>query len=169
VGLIEDNTALGSGLSSALNRLKETPAKGKVVVLLTDGRNNTGKISPLAAAAAARALNITVHTVGSGSQGLVPYPVKDPLGGKIYKTMKLDIDEEVLKAIASQTGGRYFRAVDMDTLKETFKEIDRLEKTPLEEKVYQERQELFSLFLIPGLILLILEMILRNSIFRTVP
>jgi Ca-activated chloride channel family protein len=169
VGMIQDNTALGSGLSSALNRLKETPAKGKVVVLLTDGRNNAGKVSPLVAAAAARALNVTVHTVGAGSQGPVPYPMKDPLGGRIYKNMKLDIDEEVLKAIASQTGGRYFRATDMDKLKETFKEIDRLEKTPLEEKVYHERQELFPLFLIPGLILLTLEMILRHSIFRTIP
>lgn len=169
VGLIEDNTAIGSGLSSALNRLKESSARGKAVILLTDGRNNAGRIGPEEAAAAARALKVKVYTIGIGSQGPAPYPAKDPFGKKIYRAIPLDIDEGLLNWIASNTEARYFRASDMTSLKEIFREIDQLEKTPIEEKIYYARVELFHLFLIPGLVLLGLEVILRRTILRRIP
>jgi Ca-activated chloride channel family protein len=169
VGLIEDNTAIGSGLSSALNRLKESSARGKAVILLTDGRNNAGRIGPEEAAAAARALKVKVYTIGIGSQGPAPYPAKDPFGKKIYRAIPLDIDEGLLNWIASNTEARYFRASDMTSLKEIFREIDQLEKTPIEEKIYYARVELFHLFLISGMVLLCLEVILRRTILRRIP
>ena len=168
-GMLDDGTALGSGLSSALNRLRYTPAKGKVIILLTDGRNNAGKIDPLAAAAAARALKIKVYTIGAGSKGPAPYPLKDPFGRTIYKPLHLEVDENTLKLIALQTEARYFRATDTTALREIFKEIDRLERTPVEEKVYYARAELFHFFLVPGMVLLFLEFIFRNSFLRKIP
>ena len=169
VGMIEDNTALGSGLSSALIRLRDTPSKEKVVILLTDGRNNAGTIPPMTAASVARALKIRIYTIGAGSKGPAPYPVKDPFGNTIYKPIPLDIDEVTLKDIALRTEARYFRATDMTSLEEIFQEIDKLETTPIEEKKYYEREELFHLFLIPGLILLFLEIILNNTLLRKIP
>jgi Ca-activated chloride channel family protein len=169
VGMIEDNTALGSGLASALNRLRGTGAKGKAVILLTDGRNNAGKISPEEAAAAARALKIKVYTIGLGSTGPAPYPVMDPFGKRNYRFLALDLDEALLKRIAGETEARYFRAVDLQALQGIFKEIDRLEKVPIEERVYRVKQERFPVFLIPGLMVLMLEMILRRTILRRIP
>ncbi|RPJ11150.1 MAG: VWA domain-containing protein, partial [Deltaproteobacteria bacterium] len=169
IGMIEDNTALGLGLSAALNRLKESSAKGKVVILLTDGRNNAGEISPLAAAMAAHALKIKVYTIGAGSKGPAPYPVMDPFGKKTHRLIPLDIDEDLLKQVASRTDSKYFRVTDSASLKETFQEIDRLEKTPLEQKAYYQHQEGFNLFLIPGLLLIFLEVILRNTLLRKIP
>ncbi len=169
VGMIEDNTALGSGLSSALIRLKGTPSKEKVVILLTDGRNNAGTISPMTAASMARTLGIRIYTIGAGSKGPAPYPVKDPFGSTIYKPIPLDIDEETLRNIALKTEAKYFRATDITSLEEIFREIDELETTPIEEKVYYQREELFHLFLIPGLILLFLEIILKNTLLRRIP
>ena len=169
VGMIEDNTALGSGMSSALIRLKDTPTKEKVVVLLTDGRNNAGTVSPLTAAEVARALKIRIYTIGAGSKGPAPYPVKDPFGNTIYKPIPLDIDEETLREIALKTEAKYFRAMDMTSLDEIFKEIDKLERTLSEEKIYYQHEELFHLFLIPGLIFLFLEVVLRSTILRKIP
>jgi Ca-activated chloride channel homolog len=168
-GTIEDGTALGSGILSALNRLKNSPSKEKIIILLTDGRNNSGKVGPLEAAAAAEALQIKVFTIGAGSKGDAFFSVKDPFGNTMRRRVDLDIDEESLNVIASKTGARYFRATDMTSLREIFNEIDRLETTPLIEKVYEERQELFHLFLIPGLILLVLEIISKNTILRKIP
>ena len=168
-GLIEDGTAIGLGLASALNRLKNTKAKSKVVILLTDGRNNAGNISPLTAAEAAKVLKIKVYTIGAGAKGLAPYPVKDFFGNTVYQPMDVDIDEDVLKEIAEKTGGRYFRATDTESLRQIYKEIDRLEKTVIEDKGYQEYQELFPVFLIPGLILLLSEIILSNTFLRKIP
>jgi Ca-activated chloride channel family protein len=169
VGLIEDNTAIGSGLSSALNRLKTPGSRGKAVILLTDGRNNAGRIAPEEAAAAAKALNVKVYTIGIGSKGPAPYPAKDPFGKKIYRAIPLDMDEGLLIWIASKTGAKYFRATDITSLKDIFQEIDQIEKTPIEEKIYYSRTELFHLFLIPGLVLLGLELILRRTILRRIP
>ncbi|MFC1576688.1 VWA domain-containing protein [Candidatus Omnitrophota bacterium] len=169
IGMIEDGTAIGSGISSALNRLKDTKAKDKVIILLTDGRNNSGKISPVVAAEAARTLDVKIYTVGAGSRGFAPYPVKDKFGRIVYTRVKIDIDEDVLKKIAKKTSGRYYRATDTDRLREIYKEIDKLETYPIEEKGYLEYKELFPLFLIPGLILLFLEIILSNTIFRRIP
>jgi Ca-activated chloride channel family protein len=160
---------MGYGILSALNRLKDSPSKEKIIILLTDGRNNSGKVGPMDAAAAAAALQIKVFTIGAGSKGDAFYSVKDPFGNTMRRRVDLDIDEESLNLIASKTRARYFRATDMNSLREIFNEIDRLETTPLIEKVYEERQELFHLFLIPGLILLVLEIILKSTILRKVP
>jgi Ca-activated chloride channel family protein len=169
IGMIEDGTAIGSGIATALKRLKDTEAKGKVVILLTDGRNNAGKISPLTAAEAAGALNIKVYTIGAGSKGLAPYPAKDFFGNTVYKQVRIEIDEEILKKISEKTDARYFRATDTESLRNIYDEIDNLEKTPIEEKGYTEYRELFHFFLIPGLVLLILEVILKNTVLRRIP
>jgi Ca-activated chloride channel family protein len=169
IGMVEDGTAIGSGLSSALNRLQDTRAKSKVIILLTEGRNNAGKISPLTAAEAAKALKVKVYTIGAGTRGLAPYPVKDFFGNKIYQPIKIDLDEETLTRIALKTEAKYFRATDTKSLREIYKEIDKLEKTPIEEKGYLEYKELFSTFLISGLGLLFLEIILNNTILRKIP
>ncbi len=169
IGMIEDGTAIGLGMSSALNRLKDTEAKSKVVILLTDGRNNAGRISPLTAAEAAGALDIKVYTIGAGTRGLAPYPAQDRFGNTVYRSVRIDIDEETLKKIAEKTGARYFRATDTESLRDIYAEIDELEKTPIEEKGYVEYRELFYLFLLPGLFLLVLEILLRNTLLRRIP
>ncbi|MEW6601668.1 MAG: VWA domain-containing protein, partial [Nitrospirota bacterium] len=169
IGMTEDGTAIGSGISTALNRLKDSEAKGKVVILLTDGRNNAGKISPLTAADAARALNIKVYTIGAGSKGLVPYPAKDFFGNTFYRQVQIDIDDETLKKIAEKTKALYYRATDTKSLRNIYAEIDRIEKTPIEEKGYTEYKELFHLFLVPALLLLLSEVILRNTWLRRIP
>ena len=169
IGMIEDGTAIGSGLSSALNRLKDTEAKSKVVILLTDGRNNAGKISPITAAEAAGALNIKVYTIGAGTKGLAPYPAKDFFGNKTYRQVRIEIDEDTLNSIAEKTDALYFRATDTESLRNIYNEIDKLEKTPIEEKGYREYKELFQLFLIPGLCLLMLEIVLKNTVLRRIP
>lgn len=169
IGMVEDGTAIGSGISAALNRLKDTQAKGKVVILLTDGRNNAGKISPMTAAEAAKSLDVKIYTIGAGTKGTAPYPFKDVFGNIVYKPVKIDIDDETLTKIAAVTGAKYFRAEDTRSLRKIYNEIDKLEKTPTEEKGYMEYKELFYLFLIPGLALLLLEIFLRNTIFRKIP
>lgn len=168
-GMVEDGTAIGSGIAASLNRLKNSKAKSKVVILLTDGRNNTGMISPLTAAEAAKALKVEVYTIGAGSQGPVPYPVRDLFGNKVYQQIEADLDEELLSQIAAVTQAKYYRATDTESLRHIYKEIDELEKTPLQDKGYLEYRELFPLFLIPGLILLLLEIILKNTILRRIP
>lgn len=169
-GMLEDRTAIGSAIASSLNRLKKSRAKGKAVILLTDGRNNAGKITPLTAAEIARALNVKVYTIGAGTFGSVPYPIKNPAGEIIgYETMRIDMDEDLLRQIASQTGAKYYRATDAKSLKKIYEEIDRLEKTPIEEKGYEQYQELFAKFLIPGLFILLLEVFLSNTILRRIP
>ena len=169
IGAIEDGTAIGSAISSSLNRLKEIQAKSKVVVLLTDGVNNTGEISPLMAAEAAKALGIKIYTIGAGSKGLAPYPMKGPWGQTVYRHIRNVIDEESLKKIARETNGEYFRATDTESLRDIYRKIDLLEKTVVEEIGFQQYEELFSRFLILGLALLMLEMILSNSILRKLP
>ncbi|MFA6357949.1 MAG: VWA domain-containing protein [Candidatus Omnitrophota bacterium] len=168
-GLIEDGTAIGSGIATSLNRLKEAKAKSKVVILLTDGRNNTGKISPMTAAEAAKALKIKIYTIGAGSKGPVPYPVKDFFGNTVYQPVQIDIDEDTLIKIADSTGGKYFRAQDTEGLRKIYKEIDGLEKTIIEDKGYLEYNELFTVFLILGLAVLLLDIILSNTILRKIP
>ncbi|MFH1458042.1 MAG: VWA domain-containing protein [Candidatus Omnitrophota bacterium] len=168
-GMIEDGTAIGSGIASSLNRLKDTKAKSKVIILLTDGRNNAGKIAPLTAAEAALALKVKIYTIGAGSKGLVPYPVRDFFGNKVYQQVQVDIDEDTLMKIASVTAGKYFRATDTQSLRDIYSEIDKLEKTAFEHKGYLEYNELFPVFLIPGLIFLLMEMVLSNTYLRKLP
>jgi Ca-activated chloride channel family protein len=169
IGIIEDGTAIGSGLSAALNRLKDTDAKSKVIILLTDGRNNAGSIPPLTAAEASSALGIKVYTIGAGAKGMAPYPARDMFGNKVYQSVKIDIDDETLKKIADKTGAEYFRATDTESLKDIYQQIDELEKTKIEETGYREYKELFHLFLLPGLLLLFIEIIFSNTILRRIP
>ena len=169
IGLIEDGTAIGSGIASSLNRLRDTKAKSKVIILLTDGRNNTGKISPLVATEAAKTLKVKIYTIGAGTKGMAPFPVKDFFGDTVYQPVQIDIDEDTLKKIAESTGGKYFRATDTESLRQIYKEIDRLEKAIIEEKGYLEYEELFPYFLIPGLAVLFLEIVLTNTVLRKIP
>jgi len=168
-GMVEDGTAIGSALATAVNRLRASSAKSKVVVLLTDGNNNAGAISPATAAAAAKALKITVYTIGAGSKGAVPYPQQDQWGRKIYQMVKIDLDDELLKSVATTTGGKYFRATNSKSLQTIFQQIDRLEKSPITTPNYREYLELYPYFLIIALILLITETILVNTVLRRLP
>lgn len=169
IGMIEDGTAIGSALSATLNRLKGRGAKEKIVILLTDGRNNAGKVSPITASEVARPLNVKIYTIGAGSKGPVPYPVKDAFGNIVLTPVEIDIDDDLLEKIAKITGGAYFRATDTESLKNIYDIIDKLEKTPMEEKGYNIYNELFPFFLIPGLILLLLEVVLSNTWLRRLP
>jgi Ca-activated chloride channel family protein len=165
----EDGTAIGNALAASLNRLKETETKEKLIVLLTDGRNNSGNISPLTAAEAAEALDVKVYTIGAGSKGLAPYPVQDMFGNTVLRSVQIDIDEELLRKIADITGAGYYRATDTASLEEIYERIDQLEKTPIEEEGYNVYEELFTYFLIPGVILLLLEVILSHTVLRRIP
>jgi len=169
IGMVEDGTAIGSGLAAALNRVKNTEAKSKVVILLTDGRNNMGSISPLTAAEAAATLGVKVYTIGAGNTGYAPYPGRDLFGNKAYKNVKVDLDEQILKDIADKTGAQYFRATDTDSLREIYHEIDKLEKTIIEDQGYLEYNELFFIFAIAALIILVLEIVLGNTFFMKLP
>jgi len=169
IGMIEDGTAIGSALSVALKRLEDSKAKSKIIILLTDGINNAGKISPTLAAEAAKALRVKVYTIGAGTKGMAPYPVKDFFGNTVYQPVKIDVDEDSLMHIASKTDGRYFRATDTKSLKEIYSEIDRMEKSPIEEKGYMEYRELFPKFVGIAMVLLIGEVLLDNTILRKIP
>ena len=169
VGMLEDGTAIGSGLASAVNRLRASPAKGRFVVLLTDGQNNAGRITPQTAAEAAAALGIKVYTVGAGTRGLAHYPMQDPFGNKVYRPMPVDIDEDTLQKIASTTGGRYFRATDTASLRDIYAEIDRSEKTPFEAPQYLDYRELYPWLVWPALGLLLAEVGLAETVLRKLP
>jgi Ca-activated chloride channel homolog len=171
IGIIEGRqTAIGSGLAVSLNRLKNSNAKSKIIILLTDGRNNAGDVSPETAAGMANALDVKVYTIGVGSFGSALLPVFDK-SGKIagYDSVKVDIDEPLLRRIAEDTHARYFRVTDMASLKGVYKEIDRMERSHIEEKAYDDYNELFGWFLIAGLLLLLFEMVLANTFLRRIP
>lgn len=168
MGMIEDGTAIGMGLSTAVNRLKESRAESKVIILLTDGQNNSGEIDPVTAAELAQTYNIKIYTIGAGSKGSAPYPVQDPLFGRQYRNVKVNIDEEMLRNIADMTGGRYFRATDTEELQSVYDEIDKLEKTEIDEMIYTDYEELYLRFLLPGIILLMLSLVTEKVFFRTI-
>lgn len=160
VGDLGDATAIGDGLATALNRLRDSKARSRVVVLLTDGINNTGDIEPLNAALAAQALGIKVYTVGAGSYGVARIPIRDAFGQTRIVHAEADIDEATLKRIAELTGGRYFRAADMEGLKKTFEEIDQLEKSEIEVEQFTRWEERFQPFVFAAIVLLALEQLL---------
>lgn len=168
-GMIEDGTAIGSALTAAVSRLQESQAKSKVVILLTDGNNNAGEIAPETAAEAAKALEVTVYTIGAGSKGLVPYPVQDQWGRKYYQNLQVDLDETLLRQIASRTHGRYFRATDTASLRQIFQQIDRMAKTAIEMPKFQDYLELYPYLAGFGLLLLLAETLLANTVFRRLP
>ena len=169
LGTIDDGTAIGNGLANAVNRLRASKAKSRVIILLTDGVNNSGEIDPLTAAEIARSLGMKVYTVGVGREGVAPFPVNDPVFGKRYIEVEVQIDEEVLKKIAGLTGGQYFRAVDRDSLEKIFQTIDGLEKSRISVKSFTHYNEVFAVFLWPGLGLLLGESILSHTRFRKLP
>lgn len=165
-GFIEDGTAIGMGLATAVNRLKNSKAISKVIILLTDGVNNRGEISPLTAAEFAKQYGIRVYTVGIGKNGMAPYPFKTNIGTIVYQNVEVEIDEKVLKEISNQTGGKYFRATNNDKLREIYKEIDQMEKTILEVKSYSRPKEEYQYFLVLAFIFLTLEIVLKHTFLK---
>jgi Ca-activated chloride channel family protein len=169
LGLVEDGTAIGSAITAALNRLRDLPSKSRIVILMTDGQNNSGKVPPMTAAEAAEALEVKIYAIGVGTRGVAPYPQTDAFGQIRYVPMKVDIDEQLLTKIAENTGGKYFRAVDADSLKSIYDDIDQLETTTAEMHTYQHYDEVFGWFAVPALILILLEVVLGNTVWRKLP
>ncbi len=164
-----DGTAIGSALTAALNRLRELKSKSKIVILMTDGQNNAGNVPPLTAAEAAETLAVKVYTIGVGTRGMAPIPYIDPFGRKRYDQQPVDIDESTLQQISQRTGGQYYRADKTETLRSIYDEIDRLEKTEAIVKKYQRYREMFPFVALPGLVLLLLEIILHHTVWRKLP
>lgn len=169
IGLIEDGTAVGSAIAASVNRLREQKAKSKVVVLLTDGVNNAGKVEPLTAAEAARALGIKVYTIAAGTQGEAPMPVTDRFGNERVVMAPVEVDEKTLRAVAERTGGAFFRATDTRTLEGIYAQIDQLERTAETVKRYEEYRELYHWPLLLGLVVLALELLLAETRLRSLP
>lgn len=169
LGIIEDGTAIGTALAMAVNRLRETDAKSKVVILLTDGQNNRGEIDPVTAADVAAAMDVRVYTIGVGTHGQAPVVIDHPFTGRQVQMVDVEIDEEMLRNVASKTGGRYFRATDKEKLREVYAEISELEKTRIEELTYTSYRERYALFLWPALGLLLAELLLVNTRLRRFP
>jgi Ca-activated chloride channel family protein len=169
IGLVEDSTAIGSALTACVNRLRDQPSKSKIVVLLTDGMNNAGKVLPQTAAEAARAMGVKVYTIAAGTRGDAPIPVKDQFGNRQIVMAKVDVDEETLRKIAAETGGKFFRATDTDSLKNIYAEIDRMEKTTRAVKKFEKHTELFAFAVVPGLLLLGLTIGLEQTRLRRLP
>ena len=167
-GMLADGTAIGEGLATAVNRLKSGHAKSKVIILLTDGVYNIGSIDPLTAGDIAKAFNVRVYTIGVGTQGMAPYPVKTPFGLQ-YQNMPVQIDEEVLQKIAAETGGKYFRATNTSRLREVYSEIDKMEKTRIPVTEFHNKTEEFYPLVLLAVCLLILEFLLKYLVIKSLP
>jgi len=167
-GMIEDGTAIGDGLATAINRIKDSKAISRVIILLTDGIQNSGNIDPISAAEIAKSFGIRVYTIGVGSMGTAPMPVQTNMGERIMD-VPVKIDEKILKKVAKTTDGQYFRATSNNSLAEIYKEIDKLEKSKIDVSIFQNKSEEFIYFAIAAFILLLIELILRLSIFRIKP
>jgi len=167
-GLLEDGTAIGLGLANAVSRLKDSEAKSKVVILLTDGENNRGEIAPITAAEIAKTFGIRVYTIGIGTMGMAPYPIQTPFGVQI-RDIEVKIDEKTLQEISNITDGKYFRATDNKTLIAIYKEIDRLERTKIENKEFSKKNEEYRKYAIGALVLALFAMILQFVVFRHIP
>lgn len=168
-GMIDDGTAIGMGLANAISRLKDSKAKSKVIILLTDGANNRGDISPLTAAEIARQFGVRIYTIGVGTNGTAPYPYPLPGGGAHMVNIPVDVDPETLQQIAATTGGLFYRAGSSQKLKEIYNDIDKLEKTKLEVKRYDKRYEAYMPFAIAALLSLLVEFTLRTTWLRRIP
>lgn len=167
-GMAGENTAIGSGIGTAINRLRRSTGKSKIIILLTDGRNNAGDLSPKKAAEMAHAMGIKIYTIGAGGQGPAPYLVQTPFGSQVV-TDNVDIDESTLKEVAELTGGAYFRAEDVSGLTQIYKQIDALEKTPVKAPTYMETHEQFAWVLVPALMLLFAEVVLLATRLSKIP
>jgi Ca-activated chloride channel family protein len=166
-GLLEDGTAIGMGLATSVERLRNSKAKTRIIILLTDGVNNSGLIDPMTALEIAKAYKIRVYTIGVGTMGRAPYPMKDQFGNIHMQQMQVQIDEQLMKQISVQTGGKYFRAIDNNSLSRVYKEIDRLEKTKIEISSFKRYAELFLPYAMLGLLFLLLEVVLRHTVFKS--
>jgi len=166
--MLEDGTAIGLGLANAVSRLKDSEAKSKVVILLTDGENNRGEIAPITAAEIAKTYGIRVYTIGIGTVGMAPYPVQTPFGVQM-REIEVKIDEKTLQDMANITDGKYFRATNNKTLIEVYKEIDRLEKSKIDNKEFSKKTEEYRRYAIGALVLALLAMILQFAVFRHIP
>jgi len=169
IGQIEDGTAIGTAIATGLNRLRNSEAESKVMILLTDGVNNRGEVDPITAARAAKAIGVRTYTIGAGIEGYALYPVDDPLFGRRHVRMPVEIDERTLRTVADITGGQYFRATDTEGLRKIFDEINQLEKTKVEVRQFTRHRELFPTFIWLGLLLLLADILLKNTIFRKIP
>lgn len=167
-GMIEDGTAIGLGLANAINRIKDSKTKSKVIILLTDGSNNRGDIAPITAAEIAKSFGIRVYAIGVGSYGKVNIPVHTPLGIQ-YQQMESEFDEKSLQEIAAMTGGSYFRATNNNKLRSIYKEIDQLEKTKINVKEYSKKNEEFYVFALLAFLFVLAEVLLKNTILRKIP
>ena len=168
-GMVEDGTAIGSALGSSVNRLRDQKAKSRIVILLTDGMNNAGKILPVTAAEAAETLGIKIYTIGAGSRGEVPVPITDNFGNKKIVRAKVDIDEKTLKQVAQMTGAQYYRATDTDSLKKIYNDINKLETTTRKIKKFEHRNEMFWWAALGALLLMGIELTLNQTRFRRLP
>lgn len=168
-GMIEDGTAIGMGLATSVNRIKDSDAVSRVIILLTDGINNSGTVGPVTAAEIANEYGIRVYTIGVGSKGTAPFPVQNAFGVTRTQQMPVEIDEDVLREISDKTGGKYFRATDNESLKEIYNEIDKLEKTILDTQDYSRKQEEYFPFLAFGVLLVFLDFVLGLTVVRSLP
>ena len=168
-GVVDDGTAIGNGLATAINRLRESGAKSKVVVLMTDGINNRGQISPIMAAEIARDLGIKVYTIGVGSRDKAPMPAQDMFGNITYVMADVEIDEELLRDIASKTSGQYFRANDNEALRSIYQQINELEKSKVQVTNYTSYEEHFAYWLLLSLLLLAAEFIIARIVLNRLP
>jgi Ca-activated chloride channel family protein len=169
VGGVDDGTAIGSAIAAGVNRLRLTQAKSKVIILLTDGVNNTGKISPIAAAEAAKAMGVKIYTIGVGVRGDAPIPVRDAVGNARMVMAKVDVDEKTLQAVADATGGKFYRATDTDSLQKIYEQINRLERNAQTVQKFEHTEELYSWALIPALGILGLSLLLQQTRLRRLP
>ncbi len=167
-GMIEDGTAIGNAIANGVNRLRNSKSKSKIIILLTDGMNNAGEVDPMSAAQIAKTFGIRIYTVGVGTRGEAPYPVQTPFGIRT-QMVPVNIDENMLRKIAEETGGQYFRATSTRALKNIYNQIDKLEKTKIEVTSYRNAKEMFGSWLSIGLIFLLLDVGLSRSVFRPIP
>jgi Ca-activated chloride channel family protein len=156
VGAVQDGTAIGMGIATSINRLRDSEAESRVIILLTDGMNNAGEIDPITAGEMAATFGIRIYTLGIGTRGTAPYPVDDPVFGRRYQNVEVNIDEEMLTQVANQTGGQYYRATDLQELIAIYDEIDQLEQSEIEEIIYIDREDLYPWYLGSGILLLLL-------------
>lgn len=169
IGMLEDGTAIGDGIATSLNRLKEGKAKSKSIILLTDGSNNTGVVAPISAAEVAKEMGVKIYTIGIGTNGMAPYPVRNILGQIEFQNQKVEIDENTLQTIADLTGGKYFRATDNRALEQVFAEIDALEKTRMDVKMFSHTEDNYMLWAWLAFGLFAFELVLRYLFLRQIP
>jgi len=169
VGVVEDGTAIGTALAMAVNRLKDTEAESKVVILLTDGQNNRGEIDPVTASEVAETMGVRVYSIGVGSQGNAPFVVNRPFSGPQRKQLPVEIDEEMLTTVAQTTGGRYFRATSKEGLRQIYDEIGQMETSTVDERIYTDVEERYPRYLLPALVLVVLDVLLSTTLFRRFP